>query len=94
MTGKNEGIKKMNFEMITMDLIRNGKLNIKQLAERMGMSENYLYKMSMPDWNQAHADIHFRTITAIAKHQGSLALAKYVAKTFGGLFVTDVMVMI
>ncbi len=74
-------------ESIVYRLIREGKYNIKQLADRLGVSENYLYKMSLPEWNDAYCDVPFRKLLAIAKHQGEIVLARWIAREFGGVFV-------
>ena len=78
----------MSLDIIVQQLIREGRLSLKQLATLLGVSENYLYKMSMPEWNDNHANIPLRKMIAIAKHQKSKKLAKYIAKEFNGIFVT------
>lgn len=78
----------MDLDMIIYSLIRDGDLSIGQLASKLGVSENYLYKMSLPEYNENNVNIPFRKIVAIAKHQKSKKLAEYVAQEFNGMFVT------
>lgn len=72
---------------IVRRLIYGGKLTPKQLADRLGISESYLSRMAQEQYSETYCDTPFRKILAIAKHQNSLELAKWVAKQFGGIFV-------
>ena len=78
----------MDLDMLIYELIRKGDLSIGQLAKKLGVSENYLYKISLPEFNQNNANAPLRKIIAIAKHQKSKKLAEYVAQEFNGMFVT------
>lgn len=76
-----------SLEMLVYKLIREGDVPIRKLARLLGVSENYLYKMSLPEMNENWSDIPCRKLIAIGYHQKSDDLPKFMAREFGGVFV-------
>lgn len=72
---------------IIYKLIHRGPHDIDELAELMGVSTNYVYRMGLPSTSESHSDIGIRRLIAIMKAQNDTAFVRYLAKRFGGMFV-------
>lgn len=69
------------------NLIHRGKLEIDELAEVLGVSSNYIYKMGLDEYSPSHSDIGLRKLIALMKAQGDDRIVRYLAQRFGGVFV-------
>ncbi|MDD5061817.1 MAG: hypothetical protein PHN44_06000 [Candidatus Marinimicrobia bacterium] len=72
---------------LVYNLIHRGKLNIDELAEILGVSSNYVYKMGLNEDSPSHSDIGLRKLIALMKAQGDDRIVRYMAQRFGGVFV-------
>jgi hypothetical protein len=69
------------------NLIHRGKNGIDELAEVLGVSSNYIYKMGLNEDSPSHSDIGIRKLIALMKAQGDDRIIYYLAQRFGGVFV-------
>ncbi|MCK9432530.1 MAG: hypothetical protein M0R00_06200 [Candidatus Omnitrophica bacterium] len=72
---------------LVYNLIHRGKLNIDELAEILGVSSNYVYKMGLNEDSPSHSDIGLRKFIALMKAQGDDRIVRYMCQRFGGVFV-------
>ena len=68
-------------------LIHRGKLDIDELAELLGVSSNYIYKMGLAEDSPSHSDIGIRKLIALMKAQNDDRIVRYLTTRFGGIFV-------
>jgi hypothetical protein len=69
------------------ELIHRNKLSIDDLAEVLGVSSNYIYKMGLNEDSPSFSDIGVRRLIAIMKAQGDDRIVRYMCQRFGGVFV-------
>jgi len=74
-------------DTLVYQLIHRGQKDIEELAELLGVSTNYLYKMGLPEENGSHSPIGLRRLIAIMKAQKDDSIARYMAQRFGAMFV-------
>ena len=81
------GVQMDRLDTLVYKLIHRGKNDIEELAEVLGISTNYLYKMGLPEEHGSHSAIGLRRLVALMKAQGDNSILRHLCKRFGGVLV-------